>query len=201
MPEYTVIAGPNGAGKSTFSAILSSGSALIFDADKVKAASEKQFPDIPDESIGMMIDSAYWEAEEIAEKENRDLTVETNLRDDFLIKRSKAFKNKVFTTNLIYLLLPDIETSTDRVSLRVAQKGHFIDPLSIKYNFEKGLMVLKEHFEKFDNLLIVNSILDDKQSTLQQILILKNNKIHFIEPNIPLWAKPVIDGIIKKIIN
>ena len=45
MPGYTVIAGPNGAGKSTFSTVLSSSGALIFDADKVKAIKEKQYPD------------------------------------------------------------------------------------------------------------------------------------------------------------
>jgi len=57
MPDYTVIAGPNGAGKSTYSNILSSSDAIIFDADKVKAVREKQYPDVPAESIEMMIDS------------------------------------------------------------------------------------------------------------------------------------------------
>ena len=70
MPNYTVIAGPNGAGKSTFSKTLSSRKALIFDADKVKAAREKQYPDVPVQSIEMMIDSAYWEAEEVAIRVN-----------------------------------------------------------------------------------------------------------------------------------
>jgi len=86
VPDYRIIAGPNGAGKSTFSAILSSSDALIFDADKVKAVKEKQYPDLPDESIEMMITSAYWEAEDFAVEHKKDLTVETNLRNDFLIK-------------------------------------------------------------------------------------------------------------------
>ena len=80
MPDFTVIAGPNGAGKSSFSKLLSAPGSLIFDADIVKAVKEKEYPDLPDESIAMMIDSAYWEAEEIALEERKDLTVETNLR-------------------------------------------------------------------------------------------------------------------------
>jgi len=76
MPDYTIIAGPKGTGKSTFSAILSSADALIFDADKVKAIKEKEYPDLPDESIEITITSAYWEAEDIAVAEKKDLTVE-----------------------------------------------------------------------------------------------------------------------------
>ncbi|MDP9078614.1 MAG: hypothetical protein M3O71_14375 [Bacteroidota bacterium] len=63
MPDYIIIAGPNGAGKSLFSRILSEPGSLIFDADKVKAMKEKEYPDLPDESIEMMITSAYWNAE------------------------------------------------------------------------------------------------------------------------------------------
>lgn len=75
MPDFTIIAGPNGAGKSTFSRQLSTPGSLIFDADKVKTIREKQYPDVPIESIEIMIDSAYWEAEEIAIEEKKDLTV------------------------------------------------------------------------------------------------------------------------------
>lgn len=199
MPDYTVIAGPNGAGKSTFSKTLSSRKALIFDADKVKAAREKQYPDVPVQSIEMMIDSAYWEAEEVAIKDNRDLTVETNLRNDFLITRSTYFKDKGYTTNLIYMLLPDIETSTERVNLRVAQKGHFIDSESIRYNFEQGLMVLKDHFRKFHNSTLITSDLKDGAYVLRQLIVIKRNKISFIDPNAPLWSKPIIDELLQKL--
>jgi predicted ABC-type ATPase len=199
MPDYTLIAGPNGAGKSTYSEILSPSDTLIFDADKVKAIREKQYPDVPIESIEMMIDSAYWDAEDNAIQEKKDLTVETNLRDDFLINRAHFFKSKGYTTNLIYLLLPDIETSTDRVSLRTAQKGHFIDAESIKYNFEHGLVMLKTHFNKFDNLKILESSLNQNLSFPQTLLTLKNNNIYFINSNAPVWAKSILDEIVQKL--
>lgn len=198
MPEYTVIAGPNGAGKSTYSNDLSSLDSVIFDADKVKAIKEKQYPDLPDQSIAMMIDSAYWEAEEIALKEKRDLTVESNLRNDFLVNRSIAFKDKGYTTNLIYMLLPNIETSMDRVNLRVAQRGHFVDQESIKYNFENGLLTLIQHFKKFDNLRVINTSLYIGRPQIKTLLILERSNIVYVNPAAPSWAKPVLDEIIEK---
>jgi len=199
VPDYTIIAGPNGAGKSTFSTILSSSDALVFDADKIKAIKEKQYPDVPDESLEMMITSAYWEVEDIAVEHRKDLTVETNLRNDFLINRLSFFKSKGYTTNLVYMLLPDIQTSADRVTLRMARKGHFVDLESIKYNFENGLRMLKKHFNDFDNLTIFASSLVTGQSIPTLLLSVNNNRISFIDPNAPSWAKPHIDHIIQKL--
>lgn len=199
MPDYTIIAGPNGAGKSTYSSILSSPDALIFDADTVKAIKEREYPDVPDESIQMMITSAYREAEDIAVDENKDLTVETNLRDDFLIDRLSFFKNKGFTTNLIYMLLPDIEASVDRVSLRIAQKGHFVDRESINFNFEQGLINFKKHFNKFDNVRIVDSSPHSDLSFPRTILHFENGHIHFIELNPPSWSQLLLDEIVQKL--
>jgi len=201
MPEYTIIAGPNGAGKSLFSSTLSEPDSLIFDADKVKAIKEKEYPDLPEESIEMMITSAYWNAEDTAIEEKKDLVVESNLRNDFLINRLDFFKSKGYSTNLIYMLLPSVEISFERVGLRVAQKGHFIDSQSISYNFEYGIMNLKKHFNKFDRLQILNSFFNDNPSKLQILLTLKNNKIHFINENAPLWAKPILDEITQNLNN
>ena len=148
----------------------------------------------------MMIDSAYWEAEEIALQEKRDLTVETNLRDDFLIKRSIFFKEKGYTTNLIYLLLPDVGTSIERVGLRVKQKGHFIDENSIRYNFEQGLTILKQHFNKFDNMNVFNSPLNvNDDPAVITFLTIKNNTINFLDSNAPLWAKTILDELVQKL--
>lgn len=146
-----------------------------------------------------MIDSAYWEAEEIAIDGKIDLTVETNLRNDFLINRSEYFKDKGYTTNLIYMLLPDVETSTERVNLRVAQKGHFIDSESIKYNFEQGLITLKGHFKKFDNFTMLSSDLKAGAYILKRLIVIKHNNISFIDPDMPVWAKPIIDELAEKL--
>jgi len=197
MPDFTIIAGPNGAGKSTFSKELSVEGSLIFDADKVKVSKERQYPDLPVESIETMITTEYWEIEETAILSNKSLTVESNLRDDFLINRLTYFKDKGYSLNLIFMLLPSVATSIDRVNSRVDQKGHFVDEESIKYNFEYSLKSLKHHFHKFDNLLILDSSLSDNLSIPKPLLTLKNNKISFINSKAPGWAKPILDEIVK----
>jgi predicted ABC-type ATPase len=172
---------------------------LIFDADIVKALKEKQFPDLPIDSIETMITSEYWDAEDSAVDGNKSLTVESNLRDDFLIKRSSYFKDKGYTLNLIFILLPDVETSMDRVNLRVNKKGHFVDSESIRYNFEYSLKMLKQHFNKFDSLILLDSSLNSNLTIPNTLLILKNNNISFIDSNAPSWAKPILDEMVKKI--
>lgn len=199
MPDYTIVAGPNGAGKSTFSVRMSEPGSLIFDADKVKASKLEQWPDIPIESIEMMITTEYWNIEDQAIEENKSLTVESNLRDDFLIKRLSFFKSKGYSTNLIFMLLPSVKASSDRVTLRVAGKGHYVDLDSIKYNFEYSLKMLKEHFNKFDNVRLLDSSSKEKLTIPSLLLTIQKSKVTFINPNIPQWAKPTIDELLENI--
>jgi predicted ABC-type ATPase len=199
MPDYTIVAGPNGAGKSTFSVRMSEPDSLIFDADKVKASKLEQWPDIPIESIEMMITTEYWNIEDQAIEENKSLTVESNLRDDFLIKRLSFFKSKGYSTKLIFMLLPSVKASSERVTLRVAGKGHYVDLDSIKYNFEYSLKVLKEHFNKFDNVRLLDSSSKEKLTIPSLLLTIQKSKVTFINTNIPQWAKPTIDELLENI--
>ncbi len=118
-----------------------------------------------------------------------------------MINRLDFFKGKGYTTSLIYMLLPSVDISFERVGLIVAQKGHFIDSQSISYNFEHGIMNLKKHFKRFDRLQILNSFFDENPSKLQMLLTVKNNKIQFINSNTPLWAKPILDEITQNLNN
>jgi predicted ABC-type ATPase len=199
MPEYTVVAGPNGVGKSTFSKIFSAEDSIIFDPDKVKAVKERQYPDIPLESIETMITTEYWNTEDSSVEKNLDLTVETNLRNGFLIDRLQLFKSRGYTTNLIYMILQDIKLSTDRVGLRTAQKGHYIDPESIKYNFNQGLEVLKQHFKKFDNFLLMDGSVDKQLALPKRLLQISNQQISYFNAETPSWTMPLIDEIILKL--
>lgn len=139
MQQFTVIAGPNGAGKSTFSARMSKANALIFDPDLEKYKIERQYPDISDEAIEAALTRKYNNFELKAISAKKHLTVETNLRNEFLAERAALFKEIGYQTRLVFMLLPDVASSMDRVNLRVKQKGHFVDVESIRLNFEKSL--------------------------------------------------------------
>lgn len=97
------------------------------------------------------------------------------------------------------MLLPDVKTSIDRVNSRVDQRGHFVDVESIKYNFEYSLKMLKEHFKKFDTLLLLDSSLHSNLSVPNTLLTIKNNSISFIDANAPSRARPVLDEIVQKL--
>jgi len=197
MPEFIIVAGPNGAGKSSFSKLLSAPGAMIFDADAIKAVKEKQYPDLPDESIGMMIDAAYWETEETTIEAKKDLTVETKLRDDFLITRALHFIRNGYNLTLMFMLLPAVILSMDRVNARVESGGHFVDIESIKYNFEQSIKMLRLHFNIFDSLFLFDSSQNSSVSIPNALLIIKNNIISFVDANAPAWAVPLIDEIVQ----
>jgi len=97
------------------------------------------------------------------------------------------------------MLLPDIQTSIERVNLRVDKKGHFVDIESIKYNFEYSLKMLMQHFKKFDSLYLFGTSLKSVLSLPQILLIIKNNQISFIDTKAPIWAKPVLDELVEKL--
>jgi predicted ABC-type ATPase len=92
MLQFTVIGGPNGAGKSTFSTHMSRPGTLVFDPDFYKKTIEKQFPDISDEAIEEAVTAKYETFELNALGRQKHLTVETNLRNEFLVERAAIFK-------------------------------------------------------------------------------------------------------------
>jgi hypothetical protein len=59
--------------------------------------------------------------------------------------------------------------------------------------------MLKQHFKKFDSLFLFDSSLNNNLSIPNVLLIFKKNNISFIDPNAPLWAKPIIDELQQKL--
>ncbi|MGY4537833.1 putative ABC-type ATPase [Mucilaginibacter sp. UYNi724] len=197
MPIFTVVAGPNGAGKSTFSAIFSRPGALIFDPDVQKYKIEKQYPDISDDAIGSVLTKEYINFQGKALGKMLHLTVETNLQTDYLLGSVGIFKQAGYETRLIYMLLPNIATSIDRVALRVKQKGHFVDTENIKFNFEEGPKNLLKIADRFDRVMLISGINNKPQlETQPQVLINIANgiTIHTAE-EIPDWCAEVVDAM------
>ncbi len=196
MPQFLVVAGPNGAGKSTFSAHFSRPGALIFDPDEQKHKIEKQYPDISLDALESEVTRKYNIFETKALSSHLHLTVESNLRNDFLSERAEFFHDNGYETRMIYMLLPDLKTSMDRVNLRVKQKGHFVDAESIRTNFEKGLENLGKTATSFDQLMILSAANTALEKTQPQLLLtVKNGTITQKSEKIPLWCRDMINNI------
>jgi len=196
MLQFTVIAGPNGAGKSTFSGRMSKSDAVIFDPDKEKAILERQYPDISEEAIQTALTDRYNRTELRALAAQKDLTVETNLRNEYLAERAAIFKEGGYQTRLIFMMLPNIPSSMVRVNLRVKQKGHFVDAESIKYNFDASLKNLYKVAGQFDEVMLVCAASDYGIKALpEQLLVIRNGSLISNNEHIPEWALPVVQDI------
>lgn len=198
MPLFTVVAGPNGAGKSTFSAMLSRKGALIFDPDAVKAKIEKQYPDISEDALESAVTRKYADIQVRAIAETKHLTVETKLRNNFLLESEETFRNCRYETRLIYMLLPDLATSMDRVNLRVKQKGHFVDAESIKTNFEKGLENFYKMAPHFDGVMLISGVSPNPALTTVPSLLLtiRNKNIIQVQERMPEWCRSVVERLL-----
>lgn len=201
MQQFTVIAGPNGAGKSTFSARMSKSGTLIFDPDVEKRKIERQYPDISDDAIEAALTRKYGNFELKAIGVQQHLTVETNLRNDFLAERAAFFKEIGYQTRLVFMLLPNVESSMDRVNLRVKQKGHFVDAESIRLNFEKSLENLYRVASIFDQFMLVCAAANRIISQPELLLTVKHGDLVQRNNNVPEWALPIVENLITSIFS
>jgi len=196
MAEYTVIAGPNGAGKSTFSKYLSPVAAIIFDPDHQRGKIEKIYPDIDEGILNNAVIGKYFDLEKKAMESFKSITAETNLRNHFFAQRAGIFKSAGFVTNLVFMLLPDVYASMDRVNLRVAKNGHYVDERSIRNNFELGLINLKVLADKFDRVAIVCAAANYGLILGPELLFAAEGRRQlYLNPSIPDWAIPIINGV------
>lgn len=196
MPDFTVIAGPNGAGKSTYSSLISKPNTIIFDPDKEKIILEKRFSDLSDEAIQNNLTNKYLEFEAQALETGKHFSVETNLRNTFIIQRGEFFKNQGYNMNMVFMLLPNISSSVDRVNLRVKKHGHFVGIDDIKENFVQGLVNLEKVANLFDNLMLICTASNYEIVAAPELfLTIKSGQVIHLNSTIPDWALPTINTI------
>jgi predicted ABC-type ATPase len=156
-PRLTIIAGPNGAGKSSISKFISPSDALIFDPDREFKRIELKFPDLPTESIAYATNTYFLDQVDFALMNRRNFTIETNFRDPDLMDTVSRFQEAGYVTGMVYMLLPTIAQSIERVQNRVREGGHYVDEHSIRYNFAEGKKNLSYFADRFDFLELVDA--------------------------------------------
>ncbi|WP_158829350.1 zeta toxin family protein [Mucilaginibacter lacusdianchii] len=202
MLQFTVIAGPNGAGKSTYSTRMSHPDTLIFDPDFHKQSIEQKYPDIAEDALMEAVTSGYHIIEAKALAGKKSLTVETNLRNEFLADRAAFFKANGYQTRFVFMLLPNVDSSMDRVNLRVKQKGHFVSAANIRANFEDSLRMLPKVAVKFDQVMLISAVSDQGVSSLPELLLtIKSGVVIRRNDSIPEWAMPTVADIISLTTN
>jgi predicted ABC-type ATPase len=205
VPTLSLIAGPNGSGKTYFTSyflekgfITTKPINLDFIGEEVYErltanvyAYEQQIPKIKKKLfLKNCIDAINNE---------KDFAYECNLRLQQM-QAIKLFDDAKYNLNLWYFYMPNINRCKERVELRVLNRGHDVDDLSIKVNFEEGLKNLDLTFEEWNQLFIIDNSIDfiDEQSDLgiNILLIASKGKVLYCSDKFP---KPNNSVYLKKI--
>ncbi|SMM98598.1 hypothetical protein SPONL_2255 [uncultured Candidatus Thioglobus sp.] len=149
-PTFTIIAGVNGSGKTTFALDYFKNSAVAFiNADLIATGLSPNNPDISQFSAGKLMLAEI--KKNILNKAN--FAVETTLASKNYLKIIKQLKQNGWNVELLYLYLPSVELSIQRVVERVKHGGHNIKIADIerRYNGSIGNL-MNEYFDVVDKI-------------------------------------------------
>ena len=136
-PTCTIIAGPNGAGKTTFALeyLPLIDCRVFLNADMIAAGLA---PLRAEEKLLEAGKLFLWEiARPIRKREN--FAFETTLSGKSHLSRVRRMLEDGWRVNLIYLWLPGVEASLNRVRQRVQQGGHDIPEQDIRRRYVRSL--------------------------------------------------------------
>jgi predicted ABC-type ATPase len=137
-PVCRIIAGPNGAGKTTFALKylpqVAPGTAFI-NADLIAAGLS---PLAPEQGLVAASRLVLHQIEQRA-REGRNFAFETTLSGRGYLRLIRRLRGLGWRVELLYLALPNVELSRQRVAERVAHGGHAIAPADIARRFPRSL--------------------------------------------------------------
>jgi predicted ABC-type ATPase len=195
-PGLFIIAGPNGAGKSLFSKELAITELEIFDGDKHMAVLVKKYPETGSEALWSYINENIFEEQKqkvITSRQN--FAFETNFSSADPMKTAREFRKAGYQIHLLFMGLPSLDESMERVTLRVRRGGHKVSEDSIRYNFEYGYKNLYKYITEFDTVLLLdNSIsLIGEYVLPKEIMFIENGEVLFKKREYPAWVQPIVE--------
>jgi len=138
QPTCWIIAGPNGAGKTTFALDYLpevAGCGHFINADLIAAGLSPLHP----ESQSLAASRLYLAETERCVTACVDFGFETTLSGRSYLHLIDRLNRQGWHTELIYLALPDVSLSRQRVAERVAHGGHDIPRAAIERRFARSL--------------------------------------------------------------
>jgi predicted ABC-type ATPase len=139
-PRFVIIAGPNGAGKSTIANAPDAQSLLgdtpaINPDDHASKFRREHSVDAANLLAVIQTELGVWKA--IAE--GRSVAVETVLSTDKYLGALRAARMRGFQTILIYIAVPTVDYSIQRVRTRVEAGGHDVPETKIRKRWPRTL--------------------------------------------------------------
>ncbi len=193
-PTLSLIAGPNGSGKTYFSNHLLKEGYITTEPVNLDFIDESVYNQLSanvynrHRQLSQLKNDFFLSMCDIAIKKEKDFSYECNLRMS-QIKPVALFDKAGYNLNLWFFYMPNIERCKERVVERVKNKGHDVDDVSIKYNFEKSLENLDASFNDWNQLIIVDNSVDfvneNTELGINILLIANEGKIFHCSDNFP----------------
>lgn len=152
MQEIIIIAGPNGAGKTSFANeyLPAAQEGLVFvNADEI--AREIAHLNLPKAQLDIKAGRLMLERINALVDSRTELMFETTLAGLSYAQKIPVWRRLGYSVSLIYLRLPDVEASIERVRRRVAAGGHDVPEDIIRKRFWKSLEYLSRRYKPIVN--------------------------------------------------
>jgi predicted ABC-type ATPase len=159
MTKVVVIAGPNGAGKSTTAPAILRDALKVHEfvnADTIAAGLSAFSPESVALAAGrIMLDRVH----ELA-RERRDFAFETTLASRTFAPWLKELQAGGYAFHLVYLCLPTVGLSLERVAERVRRGGHAVPEDVVRRRYARSLNNFFNLYGRFANswVMMDNSI-------------------------------------------
>jgi predicted ABC-type ATPase len=134
-PQISVLAGPNGAGKSTAATVLLPQDLPFLNADEIA----KTLPGYPSTAVDIQAGRLLIERLAELEHQRASFAIETTLASRTLAPRIARLRRSEYRFRLIFVFVPDVELSIQRVAGRVRQGGHHIPEDTIRRRYQAGI--------------------------------------------------------------
>lgn len=199
--QLYVLCGPNGAGKSTLSETFVPPGTDIFDGDREMTLLKHQYPmtdsgTLYEAANGIIFDRR----KENAITSGSDFAFETNFRTAQVMESVRQFRDAGYETRMIFIGLPSVEASIDRVNMRVKAGGHFVDAENVNKNFAGGLENLVKFYDHFDSLDLLESTIDQNEPfKVAALMTIKNGVVVARAEKLPEWAMKIPKEIERKL--
>jgi predicted ABC-type ATPase len=152
MPRIFIIAGPNGAGKTSIAnryppAVREE--LVYLNADHI--AREIAEPGLPQAHLDLRAGREMLSRIDALVGAGAEFMFETTLASLTYARKISDWQADGYTVALIYLRLPSVEMSIERVRRRVADGGHSIPESVIRQRFAKSVAYLESHYKPIVN--------------------------------------------------
>jgi predicted ABC-type ATPase len=161
--EILILAGPNGAGKTTFAnefLRIERKNLVFVNADEI--AREVALPPAASSDLDRHASREMLAQFETLVADGRSFMFETTLASLTYAQKIKLWRQNGYTIALIYLRLPSVEVSLQRVQKRVEAGGHGIPREVILRRFAKSAAYLENIYKPVVDEWYIWDSLDDE---------------------------------------